>query len=99
MSKITVQLTETGALSLFAKFKPPPPPVLPRSVYLEFDTDGDGVTALSLTLPSLSVRNAKKLAATLRKVADRYESKAALTRAGSVDDPGVVIDLMSVMSK
>lgn len=99
MSEITIQLTETGALSLFAKFKPPPPPVLPRSVYLEFTTDGAAVTALTLTLPSLSPRNAKRLASMLRKTADKLESKAAITRAGSADDPGVVVDLMPVMSK
>jgi len=51
-----------------------------------------------LTVPSLYERNAKKLAAALRKAADALESKEVLQQAGTEGDKGVKIDLSSVMN-
>lgn len=99
MNEMTVQLTETGAFNVVASYKPPPPPVLPRSVYLRCTSDGASISALSLIIPSLSDGNARRLATALRKAADKLEAKEVSAQAGTRDDPGIVIDMLPVMSK
>ena len=97
MSDLSYYLTETGSL-IVASSKKPPPPLFPKRVYLQCDSDGASVSAVYMTLPSLSARNAKRLATALRKAADMLESKEVVQQAGTAGDPGVRIDLSAVMS-
>jgi hypothetical protein len=98
MSDLTLQVTESGTLSV-ASWKKPPPPVIPKSVYVQCSSDSGSVSAASLTIPSLGSRQAKAMAAILREVADKLESPAVIKRAGSPRDSGVKIDLMAVLGK
>ncbi len=98
MRDLTMRLSEMGHLSV-ASSRRPPPPIITNSVYLQCSADDAAISALSLTVPSLSKRNAATLADALRKAADELVSPATVRRAGSPKDPGVVIDLMSIMSK
>ena len=97
MSDLSFYLTDTGNL-IVASSKKPPPPVFPNRIYVQCTSDGTSVSAVSLTGPSLYERNAKKLAAALRKAADALESKEVLQQAGTEGDKGVKIDLSSVMN-
>lgn len=97
MGNLTLRLSDTGNLSV-APFRTPPPPIIKNSVYLQCTSDGASVSALSMTVPSLSERNANKLAVVLRKAADLLESKDVVLQAGTKGDKGVKIDLMAVMA-
>lgn len=97
MNELNIQISERGALSVSAGFKPPPPPVIRNNLYLQCTSDGASVSALSLIVPSLSKKQAVELAEAFRKAADTIVSPAVVRRAGSAKDPGVVIDLLPVM--
>lgn len=99
MRDITAELNETGSILVAAGYRPPPPPVIRNRLYVRCISDGDSVSALTLTIPSLSRRQAAELAETLQKAAEALVSPSTIGQAGSADDPGVVIDLMPVMAK
>jgi len=99
MPDFTAQVTAQGALNLVSSKKPPPPPVIINNLYLRCSADDVSVNALTLIVPSLSKKQAAVLADVLRKAADEIVAPATIRRSGSAKDPGVEIDLSSVMSK
>jgi hypothetical protein len=98
MPDLTARLDEYGSMTL-ASSRQPPPPVIPRSVYLQSSSDSGSISAVSLVVPSLSKRQAEQVADVLRKAADELMSPAVVRRAGSSKDPGVTVDLSAVMVK
>ena len=97
MNELNLHISERGAFSVSATFKPPPPPVIRNNLYLQCTSDGVSVSALSLIVPSLSKKQALEFAEVLRQAADAIVSPAVVRRAGSAKDPGVVIDLLPLM--
>ena len=106
----TFLLSGNGELLSVVKFKPPPPPVLPRTflgadgvsrevpaVYIQTKSAQGEVLDMRLVISTPSAGHAEVLAAELERVARQLRDPQVLTRAKEGLDPGIFLNLRAAV--